>query len=209
MSAVAVRLRALSSASSPISECALSMRALALVARALGPRRSHSISRAHAVFQRLLPPALRFEERLFLFEEAAVVAARRAAATRVNGIDFGDLGGDVLEKVAVVADGRRGEAAPSAALPATRCPRGRGGSLARPAAGRRGATTRACAMARRFRQPPERETACSEKSMNPARPRVSRICLASRVAGTCAWRIASSITDQTVCSWANSEICDT
>ena len=33
---------------------ALSMRALDLVARALGPRRSHSISRAHAILQRVL-----------------------------------------------------------------------------------------------------------------------------------------------------------
>ena len=39
-----VRVRAFISASSPISSLALSMRALDLVVRALGPRRSHSIS---------------------------------------------------------------------------------------------------------------------------------------------------------------------
>ncbi len=44
MPALEVCVRELTSFSWPISSCALSMRALDLVVRALGPRRSHSVS---------------------------------------------------------------------------------------------------------------------------------------------------------------------
>jgi hypothetical protein len=56
------------------------------------------------IFERFLPPRLRMQEFFFLFEKGAVVAADAQRPIGINAIELDHVGGDVLKKIAVVAD---------------------------------------------------------------------------------------------------------
>src|SRR5208337_223155 len=61
------------------------------------------------ILQRLLTPGLRVQEFFFLLQKLAVVAVDAEGAIGINAIELDHVGGDVFEKVAVVADDYAGE----------------------------------------------------------------------------------------------------
>ena len=77
--------------------------------RALGPRRSHSIS----VCTRLARESCRFpcasKVLFFLLQKPAVVSFDAKKAIHIDAIELNDLAGDIFEKVAIVADHHAGE----------------------------------------------------------------------------------------------------
>ena len=85
------------------------MRAFDLEVRALGPRRSHSISRCTRFSKRFLLPGLRVEERLLFFQELAVIPGDAQQAVGIGAIQLHHARRNILQKVAVVADDNRSE----------------------------------------------------------------------------------------------------
>ena len=112
------------------------MRAFDLRVRALAPRRSHSISEC----TRFSSASCRFDcacrNSSFFSRNVAVAPLHPQYAIGINAAQFRHVGGDVLQKVAIVADHHAGETQPAPALlPATRCRPGRDDSSAHRAAG--------------------------------------------------------------------------
>ena len=78
------------------------MRALALVARAFGPRRSLAFrtSGTHPILKRVLTLGLRVQNLGLLLQKRAVVALDLQEAIDVDAIQLRDGGGNVFQKVA-------------------------------------------------------------------------------------------------------------
>ena len=80
------------------------MRALDLVVRAFGPRRSHSISVCTRFVERVLPLSLRVEVFLLRLQKRAVVSAHAQKTVGVDAVEFDHVVGHIFEKIAIVAD---------------------------------------------------------------------------------------------------------
>ena len=104
-----MRLRDLRSDNSAISSPALSMRALALVARALGPRRSHSISMRTRFSSALWCWAWACRNSAFCLQEGAVIAGDVEHAVGIDAVELGHSGRHVFQEIAIVADDDAGE----------------------------------------------------------------------------------------------------
>ncbi len=63
----------------------------------------------HQVFERFLAQRLGMEKLFFLFEEFAVRAVNTQRAIGISAVEFHHVGGDILEKIAVVTDDDAGE----------------------------------------------------------------------------------------------------
>ena len=87
-----------------MSRPAESIRARDLPVRALGPRRSHSISRRTLVASASCLLRLGFQKILALLKKFAVVALHLERAAGIDAIQFHHVGGDAFEKVAIVRD---------------------------------------------------------------------------------------------------------
>ena len=85
------------------------MRDFDLVARAFGPRRSHSISVCTRFSSASWRFALRVEILFLGFQELAVVSIDAQESVFIGAVELDHVISDILEKVAVVADDYAGE----------------------------------------------------------------------------------------------------
>ena len=107
--AVAVRVRDSGRPVRDMRSPALLMRAFDLRVRALAPRRSHSISLWTRFSSASCRLACAWRNSSFFSRKCAVVSVDAKKAVGINAVEFDHLGGDVLEKIAVVADDHAGE----------------------------------------------------------------------------------------------------
>jgi len=106
--ALALRVRAFRSASSPINSPALSMRAFDFVVRALAPAQPFDLP-VHKIFQRFLPLGLRMQKLFFLFQKLAVASGDSKQAIRIGPVQLRHVGGDIFQKVAIMTHHHRRE----------------------------------------------------------------------------------------------------
>ncbi len=95
--------RAFTSFNCPISSCALSIRAFALVARAFGPRRSQSDLDLHPVLQRILQLRLRLQVLLLALQKLRVAPLHPQQPIRIHPVQLHYLGRHILQKIPIMA----------------------------------------------------------------------------------------------------------
>ena len=132
------------------------MRDWALVVRALGDCRSHSVSRRALEAMDRSCLELSFEEELFFCEERWYRTIDGEEAFRIGFVDLYDAIGGVLQEIAVVAHEEVGGGFDGREIsPATKCLRGRGGWWVRRAGAGRGHDEFSCECKSFFPSPGE------------------------------------------------------